>query len=234
VNKVKEISVTRVSGGSRKRLTDLAAVEKKISLYVNSEFFASFMCTPTNIRELAAGYMFLEGLINGPEDIKSMEEKQGESISVGIEGISFMKERPLSPSEASGRFSAEEILELMKEFDSKSKIFRETGGVHSCALCGSRGMEAFFEDVGRHNAADKVIGYALLNGLDLDETYLMTSARISSETAVKLARAGIQMIVSRSAPTDFALEIAEAANITVAGFARGDSMNIYCGEQRIY
>jgi FdhD protein len=232
VDRVKKINIVKVTGGGREAATDVVAVEKPISIYVNSEFYASITCTPSDLRELAAGCLFSRGMLSDPQSIRSIEEMSGDSIWVSLDSEGLC-DSGVSPVEAAGKFNAEELLSLMREFNSRSEIFRETGGVHSCALCAGGRIEAFFEDVGRHNATDKVIGHALLNGIELGERFLMTSGRISADTISKLARAGIQMAVSRSAPTDLALEIAEAANITVAGFARGSSMNIYCGEQRI-
>jgi len=232
VDRVKRIKIIKVTGSGSEKAADVVAVEKPVSIYVNSEFCAALMCTPSDLRELAAGFLFSRGLFSESGHIRSIEEEAGERIWVMLESAGGCASS-VRPVEAAGKFPAEDILTLMREFDSKSEIFKETGGVHSCALCGIKGIEAFFEDVGRHNATDKVIGHALINGLDLSSRFLMTSGRISSDTIAKLSRAGIQMIVSHSAPTDLALEIAEDANMTVAGFARGNRMNIYCGEQRI-
>ena len=94
-------------------------------------------------------------------------------------------------------------------------------------------MLLFSEDIGRHNALDKVVGKALMSNMDLKDKLVMTTGRISSDIVVKVAKAGIPIIVSHSAPTSLALSIAKAANITIIGFARGSRMNIYCNEHRI-
>ncbi len=94
-------------------------------------------------------------------------------------------------------------------------------------------MLVFTEDIGRHNAVDKVIGYALLENVPVQGKVMLASGRLSSEIVTKCARAGIPVVVSRSAPTSLAVEIADAAGITLVGFVRGDRMNIYTGRQRI-
>jgi FdhD protein len=122
---------------------------------------------------------------------------------------------------------------LQSEFQRKSVLFRETGGVHSAALANGEAIRIFMADIGRHNAIDKVIGKALLSGLNLADLVMLTSGRISSEIVLKVAHCGTPILVSRSAPTDRAVEMAKQVNLTVIGFARGSRMNIYSGEERI-
>ena len=119
------------------------------------------------------------------------------------------------------------IIEQFKVFNVASKLFQATGGVHSCALCDEEQILYIEEDIGRHNAVDKVIGLALIDGLELHDKILLTSGRISSEIIGKLARSGIATIVSRSAPTDAAIDIARKRGIRLIGFTRGSRMNIY-------
>ena len=125
------------------------------------------------------------------------------------------------------------ILQLMKRFDEKAEVFKKTGGVHSCALGIEGRIEVYHEDIGRHNAMDKVIGHAVKEGLDFGEAVALTSGRISSEMLVKSAKRGIPIIASRSAPTALAVQLAEKLNITLAGFVRGRRLNVYSGFHRI-
>ena len=115
----------------------------------------------------------------------------------------------------------------------KSEGYKSTGGVHSAALADERHMLVFTEDIGRHNAVDKVIGYALLENIPLQGKIMLASGRLSSEIVSKCARSGIPAVVSRAAPTSLAVKIADAADITLIGFVRGNRMNIYTGRQRI-
>jgi FdhD protein len=131
------------------------------------------------------------------------------------------------------KISYDKILYLMKEFAAKSQIFQSTGGVHSAAL--SQGEEILFfqEDVGRHNALDKVLGEAFMKDVDFSKMLLLTSGRISSEMLLKAGKRGISTVVSRSAPMDLALKMGMELNMTIVGFARGQRMNVYTGRERI-
>lgn len=123
------------------------------------------------------------------------------------------------------------LLQLMKEFQKQALLFQDTGGVHSCALTDSRKLLFFAEDIGRHNAVDKVIGYALKHKILLEDKILFTTGRISSDILFKVLRTAIYGIVSKSAPTDQAVKIARKHKILLIGFARGNRCNVYSGYQ---
>lgn len=255
VEKFKQINIIKISDGIKEEKSDLIVVEKPIKIFVNYEFYAALMCTPSELKELAAGFLFSEGVISSIDHIESIEEKYGDRVCVvltydfkkdfdsikaitsgcgnGSVHLKSLEDRIIKPIEYKESFSAESILLLMKDFNDKSELFKETGGVHSCALCKNDGIIAFSEDVGRHNALDKVIGTALGNEIEFKDKFIMTSGRVSSDIVIKVVKAGIPMIVSHSAPTELALSIAEEANITIIGFARGNRMNIYCNEKRV-
>lgn len=130
--------------------------------------------------------------------------------------------------------------EVMKSFRERAGMFKETGAVHSAALwdpsaSSGRGDEilSFAEDLGRHNAIDKVIGHCLLSDIEPKDKVLLTSGRISSEVLMKVARRGIPVIVSRNAPTSLSIELAEFLNLTIVGFVRGQRMNVYTHSYRV-
>lgn len=131
------------------------------------------------------------------------------------------------------RAKAVSILNLSNKLNENSQLFKETGGVHSCALCSEEEIIMFHEDVGRHNALDKIVGEAFLKEIPFEDKILITSGRISSEMIIKTAKQRIPIIVSRSAPTELSVGIAKELGITLIGFARGRRMNIYQGEERI-
>lgn len=252
---VKQIRILKITDSMPEEKLDTIVVEKPINIFVNFEFYAALMCSPTELEELAAGFLFSEGVISSAGEIKSIEEKYGDRVCVvlthefikdsesirarstgcgnGSVHLNALENRSFTKAEDGAGFAAESISGFMKEFNHMSGVFRETGGVHSCAICGEGGIEYFSEDIGRHNALDKIIGKAILKGVDLKRKVILTTGRISSDIVVKAAGAGVPMVVSHSAPTDLALEIAEAANITILGFVRGNRMNVYCCSNRI-
>ncbi len=129
------------------------------------------------------------------------------------------------------RFS--KILSYMNEFQKSSDIYKLTRGIHSCGLYDDQGLLYLMEDIGRHNAVDKVLGYAINNGIDLSKAVLITSGRVPSDMILKIIKARIPILVARSVPTDVAIEMANKFNITLAGFARGTHINLYSNEQRL-
>jgi len=178
--------------------------------------------------EVDAGNFRLSGVIGtacgstAPADgaVPAAAEAPAEPVDPGI-GEGRLK---VAPSYISG---------LMEEFRGRSELHRQTGGVHAAALADRKGLLVFREDIGRHNAVDKVIGAYLLRGNDFDDKLLLTSGRLSSEILQKAAACALPVVVSRSAPTDRCVALARERNITLIGFARGRRMNIYSGEDRV-
>ena len=113
----------------------------------------------------------------------------------------------------------------------RSRLFKKTGNVHSVAICRGPELLYFHEDVGRFNAFDKCVGHALKDTVDLSDTCVYTTGRVPSSFVTKIIRAGIPMIVSRSAPTQAALALADQSGLTVVGFARGDRFTLYLPTQ---
>jgi FdhD protein len=255
MDRVSEVGIIKINNGAEEELTDQIIVEKKLNINVNRKFYASLMCTPDETLHLALGFLFSEGVITSLKSIRSMEERDDGSLCIilknelepvlekrrtltsgcagGSIDLKIIEENEIKPIESNCKYSVNQILLLMKEFNNKSELFRQTGGVHSCAICSSEGTLFFSEDIGRHNALDKVVGKAIFKNVELGDKLLMTTGRISSDITLKAARAGIPIIISHSAPTDLALKIAKDANMTMIGFVRGSRMNVYCGENRI-
>lgn len=157
-------------------------------------------------------------------------------------GVTFIlnKELPIiqddfsaSADSLSEKVSINTIFELYKEFQKKSELFRATGGAHIAALCDEKEIIAFAEDIGRHNAVDKIIGYAFLENIPMQGKMLLSSGRLSSEITIKAIRANVPILVSRAAPTNMAVEIAKKSTITLIGFLRGQRLNIYSQPERI-
>jgi len=123
--------------------------------------------------------------------------------------------------------SSYEVVTLIGDFIQRSDVYKSTGGVHSAALCTSQKIILFSDDIGRHNAIDKIFGECLLMDIPVDDRMLLTSGRVSSEIVLKVAKRNIPILISKSAPTKMGVELAHNLGITLIGFVRGITMNIY-------
>ena len=199
--------------------------------------------------------MFSEGLIESYDDIKQIDATCTGNIFVfthqpvktsekekrvlvsgcanGSVNISFLNEKNLQKLQGEQKYSYDEIVDMMSKFSKQSPIFQDTGAVHSAALAFKNGENIFFEDIGRHNAVDKVVGTALMKKLPINEAALLISGRISSEIALKTSRLGIPVLISQSAPTSMSVAIAEKIDLTLVGFTRGRRFNVYNDVNRI-
>jgi FdhD protein len=130
-------------------------------------------------------------------------------------------------------FDTDCMMKNLRQFYAVSLLHKQTAGVHRASLCSDAGTLLTAIDIGRHNAIDKVLGMALINQIERTRTYLITSGRVNSDAVKKAVRAGVQMLVSRAAPTAKAIDDAKIRNLTLIGFAREDRFNVYCGEQRL-
>ena len=130
--------------------------------------------------------------------------------------------------------TADRILGAVRNLNARASIYRQTGGVHASALFSEDGVElAFAEDVGRHNAIDKVIGIAAERNLKLDKIFAVSTGRLSGDIVLKIARVGIPIVASMSSALSSGIEIAETTGVTLIGFARGNRMNVYTYPSRV-
>ncbi len=221
----------------------------------------SLLCTPTMVKELVIGFALSEGLIREQNKIEEKQTWCAERVEIFwkddevevylpvhvpdavatltsgcAHGITFLSNSSVSELPAISEeviVGVDVVFDLYKEFQKKSDLFRLTGGVHSAALCDEKEIIVFSEDIGRHNAVDKIIGYAFLEQIPLKGKIMLLSGRISSEITMKAVRAQVPILVSRAAPTDMAIQIARKSGITLVGFLRGQRLNVYSKPERI-
>lgn len=251
--------VTELNQGETRDKEDSLLVEWPLTLEVNGEEFVTMLCTPTDLEDLVLGFLFSEGMVDGADDLArfSLDEPDGRvrvetrrrhdlaaklygkrTITTGCgRGTIFYHVTDALkavPVQAELRVEADKLFTALKGWGEKAGLFAETGCPHSAALLTAEGeLLCLAEDVGRHNAVDKVLGRALREGWTSGDKVLVTTGRISSEILIKAAKAGIPVVVSRSAATDLAVNLAEQLGITAAGFARGRRMNVYSHPERI-
>ena len=205
-NKVGNISILRLTEECRNNIEDMVAREFPLTIVLNNQELVTLLCSPADLKYLAVGFLFSEGLLNGKDEIKKIlvDGEKGivrveteESVELGGDvlfrrfitsgcgrGASFY-----SAADAQGQvkvesqigISAREIFILVKDFQHRSQVYLATGGVHSAALCDTKGILVFNEDIGRHNAIDKVFGECILTDLPTEDRLIITSGRVSSE-----------------------------------------------------
>jgi FdhD protein len=250
--------ILKVNGDEIEGAVDEVAAELPVRLVLNGEPLVTLLCTPTELEELAVGFLLSEGLLHERSAIKQLAvsgtgpsinielsglprgwEKQFEkrTISSGCgKGITFTnydREKDRKLDTKGPVVSVGAIRELLKAFRNISKLYLETGGVHSAALSDGKDLLFFSEDIGRHNAVDKLIGKAFLKGVSIENKLLITSGRVTSEIVTKAGRNRFPILISRAAASCMAINYAEDMGITLVGFARGDRMNIYTWPNRI-
>ena len=148
-------------------------------------------------------------------------------------GITFDRSEHSETIDEGIKIKKEVLRELFHDFQKRSDLYNMTGCIHSAAVSDGRHILVVGEDIGRHNAVDKVTGYCFLEEISLQDKIILVSGRLSSEMATKCARWGIPIVVSRAAPTALAINIAEKRGITMVGFMRGKRLNIYTHPDRI-
>jgi FdhD protein len=248
-----EVKVTRMVQGKAELLNDRVVTETPFTIWLNGRELATIICTPEFQGELAAGFLFSERVVSSGKDILSMQIDEQQSLARidTVKGDSSIpgagKKRFITPGcffgagsiagvekiESTLRVESSRILRLISLALKKSTLYRMTGGVHSAALCSPNEILIFREDIGRHNAIDKVIGHCILGGVAPGDHILITSGRISSALIGKIINARIPIIASSSAPTTEAIKLARCFCITLIGFARGKRITLYSGKERI-
>ncbi len=231
-------------------IEDSIAVEKRLRITINGKEVLKLYCTPLMIREMVTGFLMTEEIIKGSWCADRMSIEYGDDIIVDIPsegevslegatitsgctgGITF-QERLEKIGDFSLRINPKRLRTLFSEFQARSMLYRDTGCIHSAAVATEDYIIVFAEDIGRHNAIDKVIGFCLLENIDLRGKIVFASGRLSSEMVGKCAKWSVPLVVSRTAPTTRAIEMAEETGITLIGFMRGDRFNVYTHSVRI-
>ena len=248
--------------GSVVRDREIAA-EVPVAISVSGFGYAVMMATPADLEDFAYGFALSERLIDAPGQIERVgvrheprgvllelwlddsrralvlervRHRIGES-SCGLCGIENLDQalRPLPPVKAPEAIAPEAIFAALAELSAHQPLSTATGSVHAAALAdGSGRIVIAREDVGRHNAFDKLIGHGLRRGLPLDEGFVLLSSRCSYELVEKAALAGVRLLVTVSAPTTLAIERAEAAGLTLIALARSDEMLVAADPHKVF
>ena len=255
---IREKLITFIRDGSCMERTDIVTVEAALTIFVNGTELVTLLCTPSDMDRLALGFLRSEGFLTSLDEVESLRLQAEEGI-VEIElknapdlaqslygkrtvtsgcgkGTTFyhaldaLRSKPVS---SALRLKSSQIHALMRALEERALLYKQTGGIHSAALANGAEILMFFEDIGRHNAVDKIVGQCLLEKVEMADKVLAVSGRLSSEILLKAAKLKLPVLISRAAPTTLSIELAESLNITMIGFARGRRMNIYSHPWRI-
>ena len=255
---IEKVDIYRVNRDSKQASEDIVVKELPLTILLNGRELVTLLCSPANLKYLAIGFLLSEGLLHSRNDIKRIID-DGKRGIVRVETVTDLNgeeeqvfKRIITPGCGRGaafysaadavgmnevksdlQVNGAEILELMSHFQQRSETYRSTGGVHSAALCDKKNLNVFSEDIGRHNAIDKIFGQCIWEGISTNNQIILTSGRISSEIVIKIARNNVPVLASKSAPTDTAVKLADLLGITLVGFVRGTRMNVYSHHQRI-
>jgi FdhD protein len=232
--------------------------ETSLRILVNDREIVVLQSLLSEVRELALGFLYTECVLNDPAAVREFEFREGmhavtvitdeeipgtsiptvRSVTSGCgAGVSFVD--PLHSQlfrkvETQSTLQAESVIALMRRLLKASELFQNTGGVHTAALSDGEELIHVSEDIGRHNCIDKIVGWMLLNRQAVpDKKIILSSGRLSSDIVAKAVRGGVEIVVSHSAPTRGAVQLAREFGITLAGFTRGNRFNVYSNEERI-
>lgn len=251
-------AIVKYSNGVFEQIKDEVVTEFPLTIYVNNEEFATMVCSPTNFEEMVIGFLASEGVILFKNEIKQLTINSDRGFayvelhSKSVKNQQFFSKRFIGSCCGKSRqfyfqndvktaktstvkttITAQQCINLMNSMQADSHVFKNTGGVHNAALGSTEGILISRTDIGRHNALDKLYGYCLIHDIPVRDKILVFSGRISSEILTKAAKIGVGIVLSKSAPTDLAIKLAEDLNITAVGFIRGTSFNVYSHAERI-
>ncbi len=257
-----EFTVDRWKGGLHEQKLDYVAEEVPISLIYNGLPHVVMLATPTNLEEFALGFSITEGILKNPQELFStriynrsngieiqlkipdhrfqcMSDK-GRNLTgrtgCGLCGASTLNQAIRQPNAVDGNLvlSATDLRAALSELHQHQNLNRITGAIHAAAWAVPRqGIIDIREDVGRHNALDKLIGFLLRTGKDLSTGFVIVTSRASYEMVQKTAWVGINLLAAISAPTGLAIRLANDTGLTLIGFARDDQHVIYTHPQRL-
>jgi FdhD protein len=255
-------SVDRWQGGHHEQKQDYIAEEVPVSLIYNGMPHVVMLATPTNLEEFALGFSITEGIIKNPQELlsariynrsngievqlkipdnrfKGMADK-GRNLTgrtgCGLCGASTLKQAIRQPNQVNGdlSLSGAQLRSALTDIKQHQTLNCLTGAVHAAAwVIPGLGIVDLREDVGRHNALDKLIGSLLRTGKDLSAGFVLVTSRASYEMVQKTAWVGITMLAAISAPTGLAIRLADETGLTLIGFARDDQHVIYTHPQRL-
>ena len=253
----------RFSGGEARAVEQPVIAEIRLRIVVDGVDMVELMCSPHRVNAMVLGFLYHEGVIDGLDDVASIRTCLPDGLaevwltrpapplpdrriitSGCTGGVSFgaylekLEALRLPPDRV--RIAPERVYAALRQLYDHSTLYNQSGGVHTSIMFDpaspagpASGVLAVGEDIGRHNTLDKLRGEALLREIDTRGAAIVASGRISSEMLIKAALMGVPIVGSRTSPTQLAVTLAEHLGLTVIGYIRSASMNVYTGSERI-
>jgi len=239
----------RVSRAGAEEVKAEVVREQPLTVHVNGARFITLLCSPFQLEALVIGYLWMEKVIGRLEDIARLEvsEVDGRADVTLTQPVELPTERVLTSGcgggitfridprlftrlDSSLRIRPAQLAARIKDLFGEAAHYRASRGIHGAALADAERLLVVAEDVGRHNAVDKLKGEALLRGIPTTDRVLLSTGRVSSEMLLKAVRMGVPVVASRTSPTEMAVGLAEQLGVTVIGYLRPDTLNLYAGE----
>jgi FdhD protein len=259
---VRQVSVQREQVGAVEQVTDYVAEERPVALHYYRLPYVVMLASPADLEDLGVGFTLSEGIVDAADEIRGVElVRDGENLAVhlnitgerlsrilqrqrnltgrtgcGLCGVESVEEAIRHPAAvgAGVRVTSAEIHAELAKLQTQQPLNLKTGSVHAAAWAlPGKGIQLVREDVGRHNALDKVIGALTRAKTDLSAGYLIITSRASYEMVQKAATVGVSLVVAVSAPTALAIDLATETGVTLIGFARADRHVVYAHPQRL-
>ncbi|QLK86646.1 formate dehydrogenase accessory sulfurtransferase FdhD [Staphylococcus sp. 17KM0847] len=250
--------IIRYENGKLTETEDDFVTELPITVMVNKTEFATVVCSPNHLEELILGFLASEGVILKRTDLLQLDidEHRGYAhakVTTDIHQANYLSTKRLvasccgksrefyfqndaaiaKKSMSTIKLQPQQILHMMSQLQAHSQTFIATGGLHNAAISDGSNLYIHRQDIGRHNALDKLYGYCIQHHISVRDKILIFSGRISSEILIKAAKIGVGVIISKSASTTLAVQLATDLNITAIGFVRDEHFNIYSHPERI-
>ena len=252
------VTYLRYTGDESQQLEKPLVREAPWTIHVNGQELVTLLCTPVKINFMVLGFLAAEGLIQSLDDVALLrvceEEKGVIDVMLTTADGSSVSSPPSHPVLLSGcgrgitfddfsraqaklnsrlAVSPRDLSRLMRELRQRAETYRMAGGIHASALADSEALLVMAEDVGRHNTLDKIRGECMFRGIPTKDRLLLTTGRISSEMVNKAVKMEVPIVASLTSPTDLAIRLAQAWEMTIVGYVRGDKMNVYTRPDRV-
>ena len=227
---------------------DTVIEEAAYTIFVNDEPVREMTCSPWHIPELTVGSLFTSGVIDNTEQVTALDiDEEAGVIRVAVDspppsrrwaqlegGQTLIAGTATPQPNISPMITPKAVSSNIEFLEGNSHLFHRTGGVHSAAIVdGQSNLLAWFEDIGRHNALDKLAGWCLMNHVDASDKVLLFSGRIPREIIARAIRIGFPVIISPGAPTNLSIDLACKHGVTLIGFAKNGRFNVYTHTARI-